>query len=90
MAAAILQLQQLRSIKVASLKALQPKDPAAGASPVLCAVAGLRQLRSLHLQRSLPATVAACILEHLPASLVELRITNAEGKCRCSCYAVKF
>ncbi|KAF6259380.1 hypothetical protein COO60DRAFT_1018120 [Scenedesmus sp. NREL 46B-D3] len=81
MAAAMLQLGQLRRLTVAASRALQPKDPAAGASPVLSALPGLSQLSSLHLQRSLPADAAASILEQLPASLVELRITQAaDGK----------
>jgi hypothetical protein len=82
MAAAITFLHQLRSLTVASLNALQPKDPAAGASPVLCALSGLKQLSSLHLQRSLSGDAASNILEQLPASLVKLRITGATGERR--------
>jgi hypothetical protein len=79
MAAAILQLHQLRKVTVAALRGLQPKDPAAGASPVLLALSGLSQLSSLHLQRSLPGDAAASIVENLPASLEELRITQFAG-----------
>jgi hypothetical protein len=80
MAAAILQLHQLRKVTVAALRGLQPKDPTAGASPVLLALSGLSRLRSLHLQRSLPGDAAASILENLPASLEELRITQSAGE----------
>lgn len=72
MAAAILRLKKLRNVTVAS-----PEDPAAGASPVLSALSGLSHLKSLHLQRCLPPDAVASILQCLPASLVELRITNA-------------
>jgi hypothetical protein len=80
MAAAIRQLQQLRKVKVAALRGLQPKDPAAGTSPVLLALLGLSRLCSLHLHRSLPANAAASILENLPALLEELRITQSAGE----------
>jgi hypothetical protein len=83
MAAAILQLQHLRSLKITSLKALQPKISIGGVSPVLYALAHLKQLSSLHLHRSLSGGAASIILEQLPASLIELRITGATGDTCC-------